>query len=127
MATLAVPQRAEVSSRFFSGLVAGLAIGLVIAFVAFGIGASQSDAEVLTGRAHVGHKMASIESDGWFYGVNESVAWRDAEGSSHEAGWPTCLQPEGTIQTVRFAVVPPVTTSEGSGIGPVVVWIDCRA
>jgi hypothetical protein len=124
-------QRRVVPSRFLPGLVAGLAIGLVIAFVAFGIGASQSDAEVMTGRAHIGHNMASIESGGWFYGVNESIAWIDADGSSHEDGWPTCLQPEGTTQTVRFAAVPPVTTPvttpDGSGFGPVVVWVDCRA
>jgi hypothetical protein len=127
MALLAVEQRPEVRSRFVPGLVAGLAIGLVIAFVAFGIGASQSDAEVMTGRAHIGHNMATIESGGWFYGVNESIAWMDADGSFHEDGWPACLQPDGTIRTVRFGAVPPVSTPDGSGFGPVVVWIDCRA
>ena len=77
------------------------------------------------GRAHVGDRIASIESDGWFYGVNDSVAWIDASGSFHEDGWPECFRPAGTTTTVRFAAVH-VTIPESVGFRPV-VWVDCRA
>jgi hypothetical protein len=122
--TQAVLDQARIPSRFLPGLVAGLASGLLIAFVVFGIGSSRPDAEVLTGHAQTGYHMASIESGGSYYGVNESVAWIDASGSFHEDGWPACLRPMGTTRTVRFGAAH-VTIPDGVGFRPV-LWVDCR-
>jgi hypothetical protein len=125
VSALAVEQRPETGRPFGPGLVAGLAIGLLIAFVAFAIGSSRPVVEEMTGSAHIGSRMASIESDGWFYGVSESVAWIDASGSLHDDGWPACLRPVGTTRTVRFGAVP-VTIPDGAGFRAV-VWVDCRS
>lgn len=124
MATSTMGQRLAIPSRFPPGLVPALAVGLLLVAVAFGIGAGRSRVEELTGRAHIGSHVASIESDGWFYGVNDSVAWIDASGSFHEDGWPACLRPAGTTRMVRFGAVD-VTIPDSVGFRPV-VWVDCR-
>jgi hypothetical protein len=124
MATRTMEQRPEIPSRFQPGLVVGVAASLLLAFIGYGIGTSRSSVVELTGRAAVGGHVASIESGGWWYGVNDSVAWIDASGSFHEDGWPACLRPEGTTRTVRFGAVP-VTIPDSVGFRPV-LWVDCR-
>jgi hypothetical protein len=89
------------------------------------IGSDRSDVMHLEGKAAVGNGMASIESDGWFYGVSESVAWIDADGSFHEDGWPACLGRAGNRPTVRFGAIPEVPLPDW-GSYTAVVYIDCR-
>lgn len=78
---------------------------------------------VLTGRAAVGIHEATIQVGGWYYGLRDTVAWIDANGTEHDDGWPACLQ-QGTRPLVRFAAIP-VTLPDGSGLRDV-VWVDCR-
>ena len=94
---------------------------LLAGLAGFVIGSQRSDVVELVGRAHVGDHMASIESDGWFYGVSDSVAWIDASGSHHDDGWPDCLGRPGTRSYVRFGAV------AVPKLGPVVVYVDCSA
>src|SRR4026208_212322 len=68
---------------------------LLAGLAGFLIGSAPSDVMDLEGRAHVGEHVASIESDGWFYGLSESVVWIDAMGTHHEDGWPECLGSAG--------------------------------
>jgi hypothetical protein len=98
-------------------LVGGLLLAGLAGFV---IGSERSDVIELEGRAHVGDHMASIESDGWFYGVSDSVAWIDGSGTFHEDGWPGCLGSAGNTVTVRFGAVP----VPALGIRAV-VYVDC--
>jgi hypothetical protein len=93
---------------------------LLTGLAGFLIGSARSDVVELEGRAHVGEHMASIESDGWFYGLSESVAWIDASGSQHEDGWPECLGTAGKTVNVRFGAV------EVPSLGfRAVVYVDC--
>jgi hypothetical protein len=94
---------------------------LLSGLAGFVIGSQRSDVAELEGRAHVGDHMASIDSDGWFYGVSDSVAWIDASGSFHEDGWPDCLGSPGTRPSVRFGAIDVPTL----GIRAV-VYVDCR-
>jgi hypothetical protein len=93
---------------------------LLAGLAGFLIGSERSDVMDLVGRAHVGDHMASIESDGWFYGLSDSVAWIDASGSFHEDGWPECLGSAGTRPNVRFGAV----AVPSVGIRAV-VYVDC--
>jgi hypothetical protein len=95
---------------------------LLAGLAGFAIGTQRSDVTEHEGRAHVGDHMASIESDGWFYGVSDSVAWIDASGSFHEDGWPACLGRPGTRQGVRFGAV----AVPSLGIRAV-VYVDCSS
>ena len=116
MDPLSSPSLPSDGKRAWVLVVAVLAAGLA----GFLIGSERSDVMDLQGRAHVGDHMASIESDGWFYGLSESVAWIDASGSFHEDGWPECLGSEGTRANVRFGAVDVPTV----GIRAV-VYVDC--
>jgi hypothetical protein len=105
-----------------SGMRASVLVGAVLSvgLAGFLIGSERSDVVELEGRAHVGDHIASIESDGWFYGLSESVAWIDASGSFHEDGWPECLGSVGTRPSVRFGAV----TVPSLGFRAV-VYVDC--
>lgn len=122
--TQSLEQRPLLPSRAPAIVVLAFAVAALVALVGYGIGVSRSNAREMTGRAHIGDHMASIESDGWFYGVNDSVAWVDASGSIHEDGWPDCLRPAGATRTVRFGATR-VTIPDGGSYRPV-VWVDCR-
>lgn len=124
MAAGALARPAEASPRFPVGLAVGLALALLLTIAAYGLGSRRSGPQSLSGRAHIGDHMASIEHDGWFYGVSDSVAWIDATGSFHEDGWPVCLRPAGSTKTVRFGTVPVEVPDFVSYRA--VVWIDCR-
>jgi len=76
-----------------------------------------------TGSAQVGDRTATITSDGYSYGVTETVAWVDAAGSLHESGWPTCL-PSGSTVTARFGWTL-VTYPDGTSARQV-AYVDCR-
>jgi len=95
---------------------------LLAGLAGFLIGSAPSDVMDLEGRAHVGEHVASIESDGWFYGLSESVAWIDAMGTHHEDGWPECLGSAGNTTDVRFGAV----AVPSLGIRAV-VYVDCSA
>lgn len=125
MATNTLARPAEMSPRFPVGLAVGLVLALLLGLSAYALGARRGSAGSLTGRAHIGDRMASIEHEGWFYGVSDSVAWIDTMGSFHEDGWPACLRPAGSTRIVRFGAVP-VNIPDSVGFRPV-VWIDCRA
>jgi hypothetical protein len=105
-----------------SGMRASVLVGAVLSvgLAGFLIGSGRSDLMDLEGRAHVGDRMASIESGGWFYGLSDSVAWIDRSGSFHEDGWPECLGGPGTRPNVRFGAV----TVPSLGFRAV-VYVDC--
>jgi hypothetical protein len=116
----------EVVSRLLhKPAVWALIATIAAAGVGLWIGSRRTGVAELTGQASVGHHMATIESDGWFYGVRESVAWIDADGSFHDDGWPACLGTRGSTRTVRFAAVPVTVSDTGAGYRDV-VYIDCR-
>lgn len=79
---------------------------------------------VLTGRATaVGQEVASVQVDGWTYGIRSPSLWIDSSGSLHDSGWPECLR-LGTRPLISFGAVP-VTVPGGGGVRAV-VWVDCR-
>ena len=108
------------SGRFRAWALVGCL--LLAAAVGFVIGSTRSDVMHLKGIAHVGERLASIEADGWSYGISESVAWIDASGTQHEDGWPDCLGSAGNTAPVRFGAVD--VTSLGIRA---VVYVDCRS
>lgn len=103
-------------------LSAAVLAGAVSATAGYQLGDDSGRPEWLTGTAYVSptaHK-ASFKVDGRYYGVHESVAWFDHEGSFHEGGWPACLT--GATTTARFqALSEPVAP-----IGWPVIAVDCR-
>lgn len=124
MVTQDLEQRPILPSRVPAIVVLAFAVAALVALAGYAFGASRSSDRAMTGVAHIGDHMASIEADGWFYGLSDSVAWLDASGSFHENGWPDCLRPAGATKTVRFGAAR-VTTPEVAGFRPV-VWVDCR-
>ena len=92
--------------------------------VGYAAGARHSGPVTLAGRAIVGGHVATIEVDGWAYGIRGSIPWIDGSGAQHEDGWPDCLR-MGTSPVVRFGAVP-VTYPTGIGQRQV-LWVDCRA
>jgi len=116
--------RSSLPSRVPAIAVLAFAVTALVALGGYRVGVSRSSAREMTGRAHIGDQMASIESEGWFYGLHDGVAWIDASGSVHDDGWPDCLRPAGATKTVRFGAVS-VTIPDGGGYRPV-VWVDCR-
>jgi hypothetical protein len=115
------------ASRLLRGI---LALGAVVVVGAFGlIGyAVGSDGGVthLTGSASVGNRVASIRSEGTYYGVSESVAWVDAAGSVHDEGWPECFEGVGRDPVrVRFGAVTVRLPDDGGSVTSL-VYVDCR-
>ena len=106
-------------------LVAIVAACLLLAGVAgFLFGAGRSEVVELRGTAQVGDHMASIEVDGWWYGLSDTVPWIDRSGSYHDGGWPSCLGRAGSNPTVKFGAVP--VTPPDAGTYRAVVYVDCR-
>jgi hypothetical protein len=114
------------SSDVFGGFPLWALLGslLLAGLVGFLIGSDRSDVMHLEGRAAVGNRIASIESGGSYYGVSESVAWIDADGSFHPDGWPACLGRDSN-PIVRFGAIPKAPLP-GWGAYTAVVYIDCR-
>jgi len=79
---------------------------------------------VVSGTAQVGDGVATITTDGYSYGIRQSVPWIDATGSLHESGWPSCLASSSTTLDVRFGWTL-VTYPDGSS-GRQVAYVDCR-
>lgn len=113
------------SSRGRVGPLAWVVVGMLLGAAAvFLLDSQDAEVEHLTGTAQVGQRVASIESNGTFYGVSESVAWIDASGSDNEDGWPTCLGEAGNVVSVRFGAVTG-ELPDGSSYRSV-VYVDCR-
>jgi len=105
--------------------IVGFVVALVIAVTAFAVGRQdRGHMRTLSGNAQVGDHLASVIVGGWAYGIVDSVAWVDSQGSLHESGWPTCLQPVGASVHIRFGVVP--VTGPNHRSWREVVWVDCR-
>jgi hypothetical protein len=98
---------------------------LPAAVVGFLLGAGRSEVMELRGTAQVGDHMASIEVDGWWYGVSDTVPWIDEDNSHHDGGWPSCLGRAGSNPTVKFGAVP-VTPPDSGLTYRAVVFVDCR-
>ena len=62
----------------------------------------------------MGRHVASIEADGWTYGVADIVTWIDPTGAVHDRGWPSCLGAVGEVAHVRFGAVPIALPHNGS-------------
>ena len=56
------------------------------------------------------------------YGVTDSVAWRDAQGSEHEDGWPACFATPGEIAGIRFIGA---MVWHGDSAAGTILWVDC--
>ncbi len=134
MATLAVAAgkggRASPPSRRVRRAAAVVAVAVLIAavaVVAFLAGEHhQRPYTVLTGVASVGDHLATVTVAGWSYAVQgDSVWWVDQQGSTHDGGWPSCLNPVGSAVRISFGEVP-VTAPDGTSWRQV-VWVDCRA
>ena len=93
-------------------------------FAGYAVANRASSVSVITGPFYAGDHQASATVDGWSYGITGSVAWVDAGGSLHEAGWPDCLSPAGTTHTLRFGYVQ-VSGPAGQEWRQV-VWVSCR-
>lgn len=102
-------------------IVAALVITAVIAYRA---GADRSAVKVMTGSAQVGDHMASINSDGRWYGVSPEVYWIDRNGGGHDGDWPACLAPIGARVQVKFGGI--MAAAPDGTAAATVVWIDCR-
>ena len=115
------------SPRSPKPLTVGVAILLVFLLgLTVGVVIDRSRGDVWkSGRAHVGERQVSIESDGWTYGAEGSIpAWIDMRGTRHDGGWPGCLDGRvGSTRTVRFLA--PNVDFDGGSIRPIVV-VDCR-
>ena len=107
-------------------VVLGAVIAVAVAgLVGFALGTRNSPTTHLTGQANVGNGVASIRSDGTYYGVSESVPWIDDTGSFHDDGWPECFGKPGTTTRVGFGITP-VTVLDAADFTSV-VYVDCRA
>lgn len=61
-----------------------------------------------TGLAYIGDHEVSISTPGWIYGAQDAVpGWIDSGGSTHNGGWPDCLNSSGTQNRSRS---PPPTS-----------------
>ena len=99
-------------------LLAALVVGYLV-------GAHRTSVtNVVSGTAQVGDRVATITTDGYSYGIDQSVAWIDAAGSFHADGWPACLPSSSTTLDVRFGWTL-VTYPDGSS-GRQVAYVDCR-
>jgi len=78
----------------------------------------------VSGSAQVGDRVATITTDGYSYGIDQSVPWIDAGGSLHESGWPSCLPASSTTLDVKFGWTL-VTYPDGTS-GRQVAYVDCR-
>jgi len=117
-AALPIPTR-----RLIQAAAAALAACL-IALAAFVAGEHQQEqARVLTGVAYVGYDQASIATPNWVYAVPSNVTWLDAQGSTHDSGWPACLTGIGSKVRVTFAAVPVIIP--GGQAERQVVWVHC--
>lgn len=111
---------ARASVRQLAIAVAMIALGLV----AFAAGRNSTGVTVLHGSAHVGASVMTVKVGNTYYGARGSVHWFDADGASHDSGWPDCLSAPGTNIPIRFGEVS-VTAPSGDGWQEV-LWIDCR-
>ncbi|MGD1053723.1 MAG: hypothetical protein ABR950_07820 [Candidatus Dormibacteria bacterium] len=68
--------------------------------------------------------QASVQVDGWWYGIDGAVIlWEDAGGGWHDGGWPSCLSTPGDHE-IRFGWVS-ISTPSGPGSREV-VWVECH-
>jgi len=119
------PKRSVVPSGRKAWLISAVLLVLVVASVAYSLGATGRVRQVtLTGDAYVGLKQMAVSVGGWSYGAVDSVPWIDASGSTHDSGWPACLGTPGTKVHIKFGAVP-VTAPTGVSWREV-VWVDCR-
>lgn len=108
-------------------LLAAFIVFFVVAGGLFGfsIGAGKAQPRWHTSPATISveAKKASFTTDGWTYGIEESVAWFDEDGTFHQSGWPACL----TDRTTNATFLAPVRTIDvdGTAIRPVLA-VDCR-
>ena len=120
-AEAAAPARRGVRTSTWWILLALLA-ALVVGYL---VGAHRTSVtNVVSGTAQVGDRVATITTDGYSYGINQSVAWIDAAGSFHEDGWPSCLPSPSTTLDVTFGWTL-VTYPDGTS-GRQVAYVDCR-
>lgn len=76
------------------------------------------------GEASVTGTQATVETEGWTYGLTGAVPqWTASDGSQHLDGWPECLA-DGVHRDVRVAWVP--YDVDGTH-GRTVVAVDCQA
>jgi hypothetical protein len=77
-----------------------------------------------TGLAYIGDHEVSISTPGWIYGAQDAVpGWIDSGGSTHNGGWPDCLNSSGTQKQVTFAATNVTTAGTSSRQ---IVLVDCR-
>ena len=106
-------------------MVGALVLAIAVALTAYAIGSSEPPVSHLIGRASVGSDVASIRSGGALYGVSQSVAWIDEEGSLHDDGWPDCFGEAGTTTgRLRFGIATVEIPDWGNITS--VVYVDCR-
>ncbi|GGO86020.1 hypothetical protein GCM10011584_07370 [Nocardioides phosphati] len=80
------------------------------------------------------HRLLTVRDKDWSYGLVDSVThWIDREGSLHQGGWPSCLEPahpmggpEANPGVVAFRFASVKTKLDGGELRPVVL-VDCRA
>lgn len=98
-----------------------IGLGALLGYQA-GIGATGVTSVSAT--MYVGDHQASGEVDGWWYGVQGSVAeWQGPLGRWHEGGWPSCLDRVSSEQPIKFGWVR-ASAPRGSR-GREVIYIIC--
>ena len=109
-----------------AAFLAGVAIGVLITW-AVGLG-DGAQVQVLEGYAWVNEAGTAIglspdgETPGASYVVMGAL-WREQSGPWHDT-FPTCLEPLGTGQRIRLAVLTARPRGEAPG-GSVLVWLGC--
>ena len=77
-----------------------------------------------TGLGEIDDHEVTISAPGWTYGAQGAVpGWIDSSGTTHNGGWPDCLNPSGTQKQVRFAATNVNTAGTSSRQ---IVLVDCR-
>lgn len=117
--TAAVGERTDRRSR----LALLVALGLLLVFVGYVLGAGRSATREITGPAYVGDHVVTMTVDGTSYGFASSMPWIDAGGAHHEGGWPACLGFEQDLEAVTFGVTD--VRYPGGSTGAQVVYVDC--
>ena len=103
--------------------------GAALVVVSFGVGAAVGSmgffglrAPAAIGSGYVGDQVVTLTSGDTSYGVRDSVAWRDASGSSHADGWPDCLPVGTNVAGIPFVGA---TIWHGDVGEATILWVDC--
>lgn len=115
-------QRSAIGKRWLAILASSCLLAGLLGFL---IGVNRSGVTVRSCTGYVAPTQATATcGDGWAYAIPvDSVRWRDASGSWHDAGRPDCL-PLGPQEVSRITFATVDASVNGLSWRPV-VWVSC--